>query len=380
MIYLDYAATTPISKSALHVYTEVALNYFGNTESLHDIGDNARNILSESRRQLAEYMNGHQEGIYFTSGGSESNHLAITSIVRANKSRGNHLITTITEHASVLNTFDLLENEGFRVTKLPVDSYGQVSVEDLRQVIETDTILVSIGHANSEIGTLQPLQEVGQLLKENGIFFHSDCVQTFGKKPIDVQKHGLDSISISAHKVYGPKGVGACYISPNISWKSNLPGSTHEKGFRAGTVNVPGIAAFVTAVGELIKSMEQNKLRFKEIRESFLKIVDGQSNLVVEGHPSEHLPSILGIRTKGIEGQFIMLEMNRRGFSISTGSACSVGSQKPSKTMLAVGRNDDEARELIRLSFGTPTSLDDVEAAANALTEIYQKVRNSPVK
>ncbi|WP_257348397.1 IscS subfamily cysteine desulfurase [Pseudalkalibacillus decolorationis] len=374
MIYLDYAATTPISSTALHVYTEVATNFFGNTESLHDVGDGALNILSESRRQLANYVNGHQDGIYFTGGGSESNHLAITSIVRAHSSKGKHLITTMTEHASVLNTFQLLEGEGFRITKLPVDSQGKVSVKDLEDTIESETIFVSIGHANSEIGTLQPLEEIGRLLKERNILFHSDCVQTFGKIPIDVKKLQLDSISVSAHKVYGPKGVGACYLSPNLSWKPNISGSVHEKGFRPGTLNVPGIAAFVTAVGELIENIEANAEKFVGLREHFLKAMSNDAKFKVEGHRSNHLPSILGIRTHGIEGQYAMLEMNRKGFAISTGSACSAGKQMPSKTMLSMGLNEDEARELIRISFGTSTSKKDIEGAANALNDILNSV------
>ncbi|WP_408009728.1 IscS subfamily cysteine desulfurase [Pseudalkalibacillus sp. A8] len=370
MIYLDHAATTPMSETAIRVYSKVSRRYYGNSSSLHDVGSDAESLLEESRRQLATYFNGNPEGVYFTSGGSESNHLAIVSMARGNASKGKHLITTETEHASIANTFLLLENEGFRVTKIPVDSTGTVEVAAVREALEEDTILVSIGHANSEIGTVQPLKEIGLLLKERGVLFHSDCVQTFGKIPIDVKGIGLDSLSISSHKVYGPKGVGACYIAPNVSWCASIPGSSHENGFRSGTVNVPGNAAFVTAAEEMIDSMAHYERHFRMLRNNFVDFAKSDDRIVIEGHPAEHLPAIIGFRVKGLEGQYVMLELNRKGFAVSTGSACSVGKQSPSKTMLSLGRSPEEARELVRISFGKSTSKKEVEALIQALEGI----------
>ncbi len=377
MIYLDHAATTPIAEAALRVYSEVSRRYFGNSSSLHDIGSDAETLLEESRRQLATYINGNPKGVYFTSCGSESNHLAIVSMVHGNASKGKHLITTETEHASVANTFLLLEKEGFQVTKIPVDSTGIVKVDDVREALEEDTILVSIGHANSEIGTVQPLKEIGMLLQEHGILFHSDCVQTFGKIPIDVEAIGLDSISLSSHKVYGPKGVGACYIAPDVSWHATIPGSSHENGFRGGTVNVPGNAAFVTAAEQIIEGMSRYEAHFRKLRNKFMDFAKNEDRIVVEGHPAEHLPAIIGFRIKGMEGQYVMLELNRKGFAVSTGSACSVGKQSPSKTMLSLGRSPDEARELVRISFGISTSEKDVEAFVQALKEIISSMNQA---
>ncbi|MGM7700385.1 IscS subfamily cysteine desulfurase [Pseudalkalibacillus sp. Hm43] len=377
MIYFDYAASTPMSESSLRVFTEASTRFFGNSSSLHDMGSNAEMLLEECRKQLAGYLNGDPNGVYFTSGGSESNHLAIVSLVRAHSHKGKHLITTVTEHPSVTNTFQLLEEEGFTVTKLPVDSTGRIRLQDLNQAITENTILVSIGHANSEIGTLQPLQEIGEILSGKGILFHSDCVQTFGKMPIDVHILGLDSISISSHKIYGPKGVGACYVSPQTHWKATIPGTSHEKGFRSGTVNVPGIAAFVTAAGDMIDHMRENEMHFRKLRDRVLTKLEGEDGFYVEGHPMTVLPSIIGLRVKGMEGQYIMLELNRRGFAVSTGSACSVGQQSPSKTMMAIGRTPDKAREFIRISLGLHSSADDIDSLLDELLTIATRNRTA---
>lgn len=249
-----------------------------------------------------------------------------------------------------------------------------MKVDELKQAITDRTILVSIGHANSEIGTLQPLKEIGTLLKKHGILFHSDCVQTFGKIPIDVEELGLDSLSISSHKLYGPKGVGACYISPNVSWEACIPGTTHERGFRAGTVNVPAIAAFVTAAEDSIKEMENHTKHYWKLRDRLLVNLERNEQVIVEGRPLDGLPSIIGFRVRGIEGQYLMLELNRRGFAVSTGSACAAGKQSPSKTMLAIGRSPDEARGLIRVSLGIHTTLDDIDAFLLALEESLEKM------
>ncbi|MCF6136378.1 IscS subfamily cysteine desulfurase [Pseudalkalibacillus berkeleyi] len=361
MVYLDYAASTPISDSALRVFTESSKRFYGNASSLHDAGSHAKEMLEACRRQFAQFVNGESKGIYFTSGGSESNHLALQSLIRAHSVKGKHLITTSTEHPSVTNTFLLLENEGYHVTWLPVDSTGMIRIKDLEEAITEETILVSIGHANSEIGTIQPLAQIGNIVKEKGILFHSDCVQTFGKVPINVKELGLDSLSISSHKLYGPKGVGACYISPHIRWEPSIPGTSHESGFRQGTVNVPGIAAFTVAAEEMVNNIDRNNNHFLSLRKQLLSELVEENWVVYEGHPTHSLPSIIGLRVKGIEGQYMMLELNGKGYAISTGSACSTGKQAPSKTMISIGRSPDEARELIRISLGVTTTTDEIK-------------------
>lgn len=374
MIYLDYAATTPIKEEVLHVFNEVSRNYFGNPSSLHDVGSEALKLLELCRQELADKINGESSGIYYTSGGSESNILAIRSLVDAYKDQGQHLITTATEHSSVFHLFKQLESEGFSVTYLSVDEYGQIRLEELKNAITPGSILASIQHSNSEIGTIQPIDQIGRILKENGVIFHCDCVQTFGKVPIDVKEYHIGSLSISSHKIYGPKGVGATYINPTLRWKAQLPETTHENGFRPGTVNVPGIAAFTTAVQIICNEMKENTTKYKKMRDKLIILIqDIDHEIKVEGHRNEQLPHIVGLSIAGIQGQYAMLECNRYGIAISTGSACQVGQQKPSKTMMAIGKSSDEAKQLIRISFGDRTKESDIDKLIEVIKSIVKK-------
>jgi len=374
MIYLDYAATTPMSENALDVFIQASKNFYGNANSLHDIGSTAANLLEASRRQLAKRLNCEQNGIYFTSGGSESSILAITSLIETHKEKGHHLITTKCEHASIYHLFQKLEKNGFEVTYLPVDEYGMVSLDVLKQAIKNTTILASIQHANSEIGTVQPIKAIGEILHEKQVIFHCDAVQSFGKLPIDVKEMNIDSLSLSGHKIYGPKGVGAVYINPKLKWHSQLPGTTHESGFRPGTVNVPGVASFVTAADDICKNMEKEGKRLSALRQELINYLTAlpAAKIMVEGSSVSHLPNILGLRIVGMEGQFAMLECNRYGLAISTGSACSIGMQAPSRTMKAIGRTDEESMSFIRLSFGKNTTRDDIIRTA----EIFEEITN----
>ncbi|MBO9130492.1 IscS subfamily cysteine desulfurase [Bacillus sp. 165] len=368
MIYLDYAATTPMSNEALQTYSEAAKHYFGNEQSLHDIGSTASSLLQTCKKAFAGMINGRQEGVYFTSGGSESNILALHSLLTAHKEKGNHIITTSFEHASIRNYFAELETQGFRITYLPVDCYGLLDCSELERAITDQTILASIQHGNSEIGTVQNLQKIGAILKEHNIIFHSDCVQTFGKISIDVQNMHIDSLSVSSHKLYGPKGVGACYISPNVKWKPAIEGTTHEGGFRPGTVNIPGIASFLTAAQHMMQSMDTEALRIKQLRRMLSEGLESlQHPIELVGHPEQCLPYIAGIIIKGIEGQYTMLECNRNGIAISTGSACQIGKQAPSKTMLAIGKSAEEAKQYVRLSFGKYTTEQDIQKVLTIL-------------
>lgn len=377
MIYLDHAATTPMSEEALAVYVESAKKYFGNASSLHDIGTAANELLTVCRKQIAQLVGGEEKGIYFTSGGTEANVLAIRSLAYAHCHKGKHIITSSVEHASVHAVCAQLEQEGFTVTYVPVDRFGQVNIEALERALTEETILVSIQHANSEIGTIQTLKQIGELLKKKQIIFHSDCVQTFGKIPIDVKQFHLDSISIASHKIYGPKGVGAVYINPRVPWHMSLPNTTHEGGFRPGTVNVPGIASFTTAALEIEKKRTTAQHHMNELRRYFVEqIVQKQLPITVFEHPTDQLPQIVGCLVHGFEGQYVMLHCNRHGIAISTGSACQVGKQAPSKTMIAIGKEDDEAKQFIRLSFGVHTTKSEIEAVVSVLEQL-QKERMS---
>ncbi|WIY63683.1 IscS subfamily cysteine desulfurase [Bacillus arachidis] len=369
MIYLDYAATTPMSKEAIETYTKAAEQYFGNEQSLHDIGGTASSLLQVCRASLAQMIGGKEQGVFFTSGGSESNYLAIQSLL--NTKSGKHILTTPMEHASIRSYFQFLAQQGYTITEIPVDSYGLIDLRALEEAITEDTVLASIQHGNSEIGTIQPISEIGEILKKRNILFHTDCVQTFGKLPIDVTAMQIDSLSISAHKIYGPKGVGACYINPQVRWEEVFPGTSHEKGFRPGTVNVPGIASFLTAAEHILDNHEEEQTRFRQLRSYFIEQLQPLPlEIQVEGHSTSCLPHIIGVTIKGIEGQYTMLECNRHGIAISTGSACQVGKQEPSKTMLAIGKTYEEAKQYVRFSFGRHTTKENIDTTIHALLTI----------
>ena len=368
MIYLDYAASTPISDIALQAYTQSSKQFFANTESAHDAGTDATHLLDNARRSIASLLNGDPNGIYFTSGGTEANVLALQSIVKT-FSRG-HIITSSAEHSSVLNTFSQLEREGYHVTYLPYNENGQISIERLLEAIRADTILVSITFGNSEIGTLQPIKKIGKELAKRHILFHSDAVQAFGKVDIDVKELQLSALSISSHKLHGPKGVGACYIAPSISWQQMLPGTIHENGFRPGTLNVPGVFSFAAAAEEAINRLNADQKKLTNLRAHLVNQLT-HPNIVIEGE--QGLPHIIGIRIKGLEGQYVMLELNRKGIAVSTGSACSIGQQQPSKTLRSMGRTSDEARELVRISLGRDTTLKEIEKTVVGFKEILTR-------
>jgi cysteine desulfurase len=368
MIYLDYCATTPMSERALDVFSKASINYFGNPSSLHDEGAKAKNLLEHSRKVIANCINADPKGVFFTGGGSDSNNLAIKSLL---KGKSGHIITTSVEHFSVVNTFLQLEEEGFDVTFLEVDQEGKVSLPKLEQAIKENTILVSIGHANSDIGTIQDLSEISNFLKEKKILFHSDCVQSFGKIPVDVRY--VDSLSLSSHKVYGPKGVGAVYISPQIEWKPIIPNTSHENGFRAGTVNVPAIASFAEAAMNICNDMEKESIRLKELSQLLLqRLSEKNISYSLVGHHLERLTHHLSLRIHGIEGQWVMLELNKKNIAISTGTACKVGEQNASKTMIELGFPKDAATELIRISLGKQTTRAHIEDTATALENIVE--------
>ncbi|MCP8967306.1 IscS subfamily cysteine desulfurase [Ectobacillus ponti] len=370
MIYLDYAATTPMLEESLDTYVQAARTYYGNEQSLHDTGSDAAALLKLCRSTLAKLIGGEARGIYFTSGGSESNYLALHSLLTAHEAKGRHIVTTPLEHASIRNYFQELAKTGYDITYLPVDAAGCVDLSQLEQSLREDTVLVSIQHANSEIGTIQPIARIGKLLKEYGILFHTDCVQTFGKLPIQAEEMGIDSLSISAHKLYGPKGVGACYISPRVCWKPLFDGTSHENGFRPGTVNVPGIAAFLTAAQYSCQGMTQEAVRMQHLRKLLLAELAEVPSVSVLGHPEQVLPHIAGLLIHGMEGQYTMLECNRRGIAISVGSACQIGKQEPSRAILALGRTAAEAKQYVRLSFGRHTTEQHIREVAASLQAI----------
>lgn len=374
MIYLDYAATTPMSEEALETFVSASKNYFGNERSLHDAGSNASLLLEACRKQLAGFLNASPASIYFTSGGTESNILGIQTLLKSTKKQGRHIITTSLEHSSISNYVKVLEEQEYEVTYIPANKNGIVSIEMIENEIRDDTILGIFQHVNSEIGAIQPIKEIAKLFKPFNIMLHCDCVQSFGKLDIRVSEFDVSSISISSHKLYGPKGVGALYLNPKLTCQPIYPGTSHESGIRPGTVNVPAIASFVTAAGHLFNTSKQEQQRYLSLKQVFRNEFKDVQNLVrFEGSDEDCIPNIIGMRIIGLEGQFVMLECNRHQFAISTGSACAIGMQKPSETMLAIGRNVHEAKQFFRISIGKYTKEEDLIKLASILKLIMKQ-------
>ncbi len=379
MIYLDHAATTPVSDKALEVFVNVSKHYFGNSHSLHDEGSAAEQILDASKKTLANTLSASPRHIYFTSGATEANFLAIYSLLAGLQKQTGHLITTPVEHSSVRNLFLKLEREGYEVSTVSVNAQGEVDVEHLESLIQENTVLASIQHVNSEIGTVQNLQKIGSLLHAKGVLLHSDCVQSFGRIPLDVSDLPVDAISISSHKIYGPKGAGAVWMNPKTKWKPVFPDVEHKVTFKPGTKDVPSIAAFATAAKHITQNMEAEQQRIAAFRTKLIEqLKELPFEFEIEGHPQNNVPNILGLRFAGIEGQFFMLECNQAGLAISTGSACRAGSDHPSKTMMATGKSEQDSRQFIRLSFGKSNTEDQIpliiEKMNSILTRHFNKV------
>ncbi|QSS99966.1 IscS subfamily cysteine desulfurase [Pontibacillus sp. ALD_SL1] len=368
--YFDYAASCPIDEEALETYMRASKEYFANSTSLHDEGTKASRLLEHCRETLAHLIGGEAKGLYFTSGGSEGNFLAFQALLSAHP--GKHIILSEGEHSSVRNTAMKYEAEGYRVTKLPLKGSGIVDLEILKSLITTDTALVSVHHVNSEIGTIQPIREISRICQGAGAFLHSDCVQSFGK--IDVQQvtRYVDSLTISSHKVFGPKGVGGLYLSTANTYRPFLPNGVHESGMRAGTLNVPGIAAFAVAAEKSVKNLSEKQLRIEEWKRLFMEELSSVSDRLDFVRPSVGVP-IIGMMIHHVEGQWLMLEGNRNGFHFSTGSACQIGAQEPSLTLLSMGKTEEEAKTFIRISFGRDHTTEDVRALAGWLRSVIEE-------
>ncbi len=353
MIYLDYAATTPIHPEVLKVYEQVAVRYYGNASSLHDGGSSAKQIIEASQKVIADVLNGSSKGLSFTSGATESNYLAIQALLDGRENDRNEIISSRMEHSSVINVLEKLSGEGFKIHWVHVLEDGRIDLDHFNSLLNDRTALVTIQHVNSELGVIQPIEEIGKTLKNTPALFHSDCVQSFGKIPVDVAALNVDAVSISAHKIYGPKGVGAVWINPDTNWKPLFTDTTQKKTIRFGTANTPGIAGFAAAAKMMVTTEKAEHERISLLRKKIgHQLIALDFNIEFEGSEEYHSPYILGLRFPGLEGQFLMLECSQSGLAISTGSACQVGSEHPNRSMKAIGRSDEEAREFVRLSFG----------------------------
>ena len=346
-IYMDHSATTPVAPEVLQAMLPYFSDVFGNASSIHSFGRKARETLEESRERVSHLLNADPEEIVFTSGGTESDNLALRGIARKNRNQGRHIITTQIEHPAILETCRNLEKEGFSVTYLPVTREGLVEVNGLEKAIRPDTILISIMHANNEIGTLQPLEEIGKLAAERDIYLHTDAVQSVGKVPVDVNALDVDLLSLSAHKLYGPKGVGALYVRRGTKIESISTGGGHEKGLRSGTENVPGIVGLAKAADLACEEMVAEGQRQTELRERLAHLVlERVSDAWVNGSMKKRLPGSLNFGFSFVEGESLLLYLDSKGIAVSTGSACSSHKLEPSHVLMALGIKPEECHDL----------------------------------
>ncbi|MCR3884910.1 MAG: cysteine desulfurase NifS [Methanothrix sp.] len=375
-IYMDHAATTPLAPEVLEAMIPYFSQRYGNPSSLHSFGREAREAVEEARAEVAALLNAEPSEIYFTSGGTESDNLAIKGIARRNRKKGRHIITSSIEHPAVLEVCKALTREGFEVTYLPVTKEGLVEVGAVEEAVCEDTILISIMHANNEIGTIQPLEEIGRLAREKEIYFHTDGVQTAGKIPVDVRSLGIDAFSISAHKLYGPKGAGALFIRKGVRIESIQQGGGHERGMRSGTENVPGIAGLGAAARIAKENMAEESERMRSLRDRMsgwvLKNIEGSW---LNGHPDKRLPSNLNFSFRYIEGESLLLHLDALGIAASTGSACSSKKLAASHVLSAIGLSPVDSHGSLRITLGMSNTEEDVDYACRAIFDSVKRLR-----
>ena len=375
-IYMDYAATAPVLPEVLNAMLPFFISGFGNPSGIHANGRETRKAVEHARRQTAKVLGAESREIIFTSGGSESNNLAVQGTAFALREKGNHIITSQIEHPSVLNTCRWLEKHGFRITYLPVDPDGTVDPESIRETISPDTILVSVMTENNEIGTVQPVARIGEICREKGVVFHTDAVQAVGMLKTDVREMNADLLSLSAHKFHGPKGTGALYIRTGVRVDPVIHGGSQERGLRAGTENVPGIVGLGKAIETAESEREENAARIRELRDLLISRIAGSiPGARLNGHSERRLPNNCHFSFSGIESEALVLRMDLAGVSVSGGSACTSGSMEPSHVLQAIGLKDGMLRGGIRLTLGRETTRDEIEKTAQLLTEIVDDLR-----
>lgn len=375
-VYLDHAATTYVGVEPMNEMLPCLNVIYGNSSSLHSFGREAMEVVDTARDRVAKAINAKSNEIYFTSGGTEANNWAIKGIAHANAFKGRHIITSAIEHESVLESCKQLEKEGFEITYVGVDSTGLVSLAEILHYVRKDTILISIMAANNEIGTIQNIKAIAQTAHENGILFHTDAVQAIGAFKIDVEDMGIDLMSISSHKLYGPKGCGALFVRNGVKIDNLICGGNQERKKRGGTNNVPAIAGFGKAIEVAMRDLNVNQQKLKKLREYFLKQVTEKIDLInVNGHPYQKVQGIVSISFNLIEGESILLLLDMEGIAVSTGSACTSGSLEPSHVLRAMGVPDEIAQGTIRFSLGKSTTKEDIDYVVEKLEEVVDKLR-----
>jgi len=375
-IYMDNSATTKPDPEVVSAMLPYFNEYFGNASSLHSFGQEAAGALNRSRQQVADLLGAQPDEIIFTSGGTESDNLALKGIAYLKKNAGKHIITSVVEHPAILNTCKNLQDNGFKVTYLPVDDQGLIDPNDVEDAITDDTILVSIMHANNEIGTIQPIEEISRLVHEKGVLVHTDAVQSIGKIPVNVDDLGVDMLSLSAHKIHGPKGVGALYVRKGTRLESLIHGGGHERGKRSGTENIPGIVGFAKAAELAGQRLEKDAGHLANLRDAAItKILGSISESYLNGHPTQRLPNNVHLRFSYVEGESLLMMLNMKGVAVSTGSACSSKSLEPSHVLAALGIPPKQIHGSLRITIGRENTMDEVDYVVENLVEIVTKLR-----
>jgi cysteine desulfurase len=373
---MDHSATSPVDPEVFEAMKPYFVDEFGNASTLYSLGREARKAMENARAQVASLIGAKTEEIVFTSGGTESDNIAIKGTAYRLKDKGNHIITSAIEHPAVEETCKYLEKNSFEVTYLPVYEEGIVRISDLENAITEKTILITIMHANNEIGTIQPIAEIGKIARENKIYFHTDAVQTVGKIPVNVEELNVDMLSLSAHKVYGPKGIGALYVRKGVRLEPIVHGGGHEKGLRPGTENVSGIVGLGKACEIAGKNRDKDAKYITNLRDKLIKgVLDSVEQSYLNGHPTKRLPNNVNFRFTGIEGESLVLHLDSKGIAGSTGSACSSKKLEPSHVLTAIGLKEVDAHGSLRLTLGKDNTEEDVEHAIKSIQEVVETLR-----
>lgn len=376
-IYVDNAATTKMNAAVAEEMIPFMTEFYGNPSSIYLEGREAKRAVEKSREQVAKAISAEPKEIYFTGSGTEADNWAVRSAASAYSNKGKHIITSSVEHHAVLHTCLDLEKQGYEVTYLPVDEYGRVSVEDLRNSIRPDTILVSIMFANNEIGTIMPVKEIGAVCRENGVLFHTDAVQAIGMCEINVEELNIDMLSLTAHKFHGPKGAGALYVRQGVKLTPFITGGAQERGKRAATENVPGIVGLGKAIELAAENIPERQKKLSELRDYYIeKVLNKIPYSRLNGHPKDRLPGNANISFQFIEGEGMLLRLDMKGISASSGSACTSGSLDPSHVLLAIGLKHEEAHGSLRVSFDETNTKEQVDYIVDELADIIELLRN----
>ncbi|MGN1144973.1 MAG: cysteine desulfurase NifS [Acetatifactor sp.] len=376
MIYLDNAATTKTAPEVVEAMLPYFTEYYGNPSTIYALGSTAKKAVNKARKTIADSIGAKMEEIYFTAGGSESDNWALKATAEAYAGKGKHIITTKIEHHAILHTCEYLEKRGFEVTYLDVDEAGRVSPERVRAAIRPDTILISVMFANNEIGTIEPIEEIGAIAKEKGILFHTDAVQAFGQVPINVDDLHIDMLSASGHKLNGPKGIGFLYIRTGVKIRSFVHGGAQERSRRAGTENVPGIVGLGAAVERAMTIMEEKTKKEIALRDYLIERLEKEVPYsFLNGHPTERLPNNVNVSFRYIEGESLLIMLDMKGICASSGSACTSGSLDPSHVLLAIGLKHEEAHGSLRLTLSEENTKEEMDTVVEAVKEIVARLR-----